>query len=98
VHAQALCINESVLALGAAARINECCLDLQSGAGASQRKKAAAAAAASAGGKAQAAKAPGGGCPFRKANRTSLRDLKACFCSPSSCPCCPHIIPLHDSP
>ena len=46
---QALCINESVLALGAPSLINERCLDLQKP-GSSGSKKAAVAAAAPAGG------------------------------------------------
>ena len=76
---QALCINEAVLALGSTQRINERCLDLQSGSGAQRKKRAAAATVAGAKASAPAAaKASCGGCPFRKANKTSLRHLKAC--------------------
>lgn len=69
--AQALCINDAVLKLGSATRINERCLELQT---AKASKKAAAAGAAQ--DKPSATKAASLGCPFRKANKSSMRHLK----------------------
>lgn len=66
---QALCINDSVQRLGNATRINEKCLDLQSGKG---RKKVVTEAQ----GSTKASSKSHSGCPFRKANMTSQRQLK----------------------
>ncbi|BDA42655.1 ATP-dependent DNA helicase DDX11 [Coccomyxa sp. Obi] len=66
---KALCINDSVQRLGNATRINEKCLDLQSGKG---RKKVVM-------GEQQGSKNPSSksqsGCPFRKSNMKSQRQL-----------------------
>jgi len=64
----ALCVNDSVLALGSASRISEACLDLQTTRG----KREAAKAAKAAGGRGPAAK----GCPFRAPAGGARRRLR----------------------
>jgi chromosome transmission fidelity protein 1 len=66
---QALCINDSVQRLATATRINEKCLDLQSSKG---RKKVVTEEQ----GTTKASSKSQSGCPFRKVNMTSQRQLK----------------------
>lgn len=66
---QALCINDSVQRLANATRINEKCLDLQASKG---RKKVVTEEQ----GSTKASSKSQSGCPFRKANMTSQRQLK----------------------
>ena len=67
---QALCINAKVQRLGNATRINEKCLDLQSGKG---RKKVIMEEQ----GGTNASSKSQSGCPFRRAKMTSQRQLTA---------------------